>query len=74
MGRKRKQKNREFIEQEPPDQKILDLIGSPNPWTPEIEDTWLGELGKISAKEIYSMFPPIKKPSNVALRGKSSGA
>jgi len=66
-------KKREHVKTDPPDQTILDSIGSPNAWTPEREDAWIGELGKISASEIYGRFPPMKKPSNVSFRGKNNG-
>ncbi len=72
--KKRKQQKkvqkRERVKVEPPDQKILDSIGSPNVWTPEIEDTWLKELHKMSVGEIYQRFPPFKKPPTVQKRGK----
>lgn len=58
---------------EPPNQEILDSIGSPNSWTPKIEDAWLKELRKISAVEIYQRFPPMRKPPNVRKRGSSFG-
>ena len=61
------------IKADPPDQTILDSIGSPNAWTPKIEDAWLQELRKISAAEVYRRFPPIRKPPNVGKRGKGSG-
>ena len=87
MGNKKKKKNKKRnkseqitkekkvidIEVDPPSQEILDSIGSPNAWTPDIEDAWLRELSKISAGEIYRRFPPIKKPPSVRKRGKSSG-
>lgn len=72
---KKKQKSRTIdtvsIDKKPPDQDILDSIGSPNVWTPSREDAWLRELKGISAGEIYRRFPPIKKPGNVAYRGKA---
>lgn len=73
--KKQKQKiqRREHIKIEPPDQEILDSIGSPNAWTPKAEDAWLQELGKITTEEIYRRFPPYKKPPNVRKRGKSNG-
>jgi len=58
---------------EKPDQATLDLLGSPNPWTPEIEDRWIAELRKVPAGRIYEMFPPMRKPPNVSRRGKSAG-
>ena len=76
-AKKRKQqqriRERESVKVDPPDQKILDLLGSPNIWTPESEDAWLEELSKISSEEIYRRFPPMKKPGNVSRRGKSIG-
>jgi hypothetical protein len=72
MGRKRKNERRE-LKREPPNQEILDSIGSPNPWTPAREDKWLKELGCLSAVEIYSRYPPIKKPPNVRKRGRGFG-
>lgn len=71
-AKKRKQRRREQTKVELPDQKILDSIGSPNAWTPEVEDVWLKELHKISAGEIYRRFPPFKKPPNVRKRAKNS--
>lgn len=78
QSRKNKQQKRrikeiEPSEREPPDQKVLDSIGSPNVWTPDVEDAWLKELGKIPSGEIHRMFPPMRKPSNVRKRGKGSG-
>ncbi len=83
MGQNRKQKKqlqrerriqeRKWVEVSPPDQNILNSIGSPNAWTPEVEDAWLKELRKIPVGEIYSRFPPMKKPGNVSLRGKNNG-
>jgi len=70
---KRQVKEREQEKKEPPNQEILDSIGSPNAWTPEAEDAWLKELRKVPAGEIYRRFPPIKKPPNVGKRGKGSG-
>lgn len=58
---------------EPPDQEILDSIGSPNAWTPEAEDAWLKELRKIPSGKIHQQFPPVKKPSSVRKRGSGSG-
>lgn len=69
---KRRIQEREMVELEPPDQEILDSIGSPNVWTPKTEDAWLEELRKITAREIYSRFPPMKKPPSVRNRGKGS--
>ena len=71
--KKKKQRRRERIKTEPPNPEILDLIGSPNAWTPQIEDAWLNELDKIPAGEIYRRFPPIKKPPSVRKRGKGNG-
>lgn len=68
-----RERGREQTKVDPPDQKILDSVGSPNVWTPESEDAWLREVGKMSSEEIYRRFPPMKKPSNVRNRGKSSG-
>lgn len=58
---------------EPPDQEVLDSIGSPNAWTPKTEDIWLNELRKIPAGEIYRRFPPMRKPPSVRKRGSSFG-
>lgn len=58
---------------DPPNQEVLDSIGSSNVWTPAKEDAWLQELNKIPAGEIYSRFPPLKKPPSVRRRGKGSG-
>lgn len=71
--KKRKQQKREQVKVEPPDQKILDSIGSPNVWTPKIEDAWLGELHRIPAGEIYRKFPPMRKPPSVRKRAKGTG-
>lgn len=75
--KKKKQQSRKNeatpIGNKPPDQEVLDSIGSPNAWTPSHEDAWLKELRGISAGEIYRRFPPIKKPPNVGRRGKGSG-
>jgi len=76
--KKRKQQDRvhrkrERVKTDPPNQAIIDSIGSPNAWTLKIADAWLRELGKISAVEIYSRFPPLRKPQNVSLRGKNHG-
>jgi hypothetical protein len=70
---RRRVQNRELVKLEPPNQEILDSIGSPNAWTPEAEDAWLKELRGIPAREIYQRFPPMKKPPNVRKRGKGSG-
>jgi len=76
-GKKRKQQRRaqerERAKPEPPNQEVLDSIGSPNAWTPEAEDAWLKELRKIPAGEIYRRFPPMRKPPNVRKRGSGSG-
>ena len=76
-GKKRKQRRRaqerERAKPEPPDQEVLDSIGSPNAWTPEAEDAWLQELRKIPAGEIYRRFPPLKKPPSARKRGKGTG-
>lgn len=78
-SKKKKQNNKiqyerqEKPKREPPNQKILDSIGSPNVWTPESEDAWHEELRGISTGEIYRRFPPIKKPGSVGRRGKNNG-
>ena len=73
-NKKRKQQRKlEPIKMEAPNQEILDSIGNPNPWCPKTEDAWLKELSKISAVEIYRRFPPLRKPGNVSLRGKTRG-
>lgn len=76
-NKKRKQQKktdeRQHTVVDPPNQEILDSIGSPNAWTPAIEDAWLNELDKIQAVEIYKKFPPIRKPPNVGRRGKNTG-
>ncbi len=59
MGKKSKNVN----------QTILDLIDSPNAWTPERENAWMEEVGNLTAGEIYSRYPPMKKPPNVSRRG-----
>jgi len=51
--------------------EILDSIGNPNPWTPEVEDRWLQEVSKLSGWEIHRRFPPMKKPPSVKKRAKS---
>jgi len=66
-------KKRKPAKTDPPNQEILDSIGSPNAWTPEIEDRWLKELWKITTGETYSRFPPMRKPPNVGKRGKNTG-
>lgn len=68
-----KQRRREKTKVDPPDKRILNLINSPNAWTPKIEDTWLEELHKITVSEIYQRFPPFKKPPSVRKRAKGSG-
>lgn len=80
MGHNKKKKHQKQIikeqkpvKREPPNQEVLDSIGSPNAWTPDAEDAWLKELRKIPEGEIYSRFPPMKKPPNVRKRGKGSG-
>lgn len=74
---KKKQQRRvcdkEWVKREPPDQEILDSIGSPNAWTPASENIWLKELHKIPAGEIYRRFPPMRKPPSVRKRGSGSG-
>jgi hypothetical protein len=50
-------------------QAILDLIDSPNAWTPELEDAWMEEIDSLSSIEIYRRYPPMKKPPNVSRRG-----
>jgi hypothetical protein len=76
--KKRKQQKkvqkREQTKVEPPDQAILDSIGSPNVWTPKIEDAWLEELRGIPAGDIYRKFPPLKKPPSVRKRGQTKGS
>lgn len=72
-NKKKKEKNLIATKTDPPDQTILDSIGSPNAWTPQTEDIWLEELNKMQAVEIYRRFPPLKKPPSVRKRGKSSG-
>ncbi len=82
MGRSNKKKKQnqrlryerqDKTKKKPPNQIVLDSIGSPNVWTPESEDAWHEELRGISAGEIYCRFPPIKKPGNVGRRGKNNG-
>lgn len=70
---KKKLQPKEKINKEPLNQEILDSIGSPNSWTPEVENAWIAELHKLSAGEIYMRFPPMKKPPNVRKRAKGSG-
>ena len=70
---KKRQQNRKINKPDPPDQEILDSIGSPNAWTPDAEEAWLRELRKMSGGEIHRQFPPMKKPSNVGRRGKTYG-
>ena len=72
MGRKNNFKKND-TKRSQPNQTVLDSIGSPNVWTPEIEDAWLQELHNIPAIEIYQRFPPMKKPPNVRSRGKGTG-
>lgn len=72
--RQKKVQKREQVKVEPPDQKILDSIGSPNVWTPEIEDAWLEELRRVPVGEIYRKFPPLKKPPSVRKRGQTQGS
>jgi len=76
-AKKKKQKqrlvSRPRIEIEPINQEILDSIGHPNVWTPKKEDIWIDELRKLSSGEIYTRFPPCKKPPNVRKRGKALG-
>lgn len=69
MGKKEKKKKH----QDKPNQEILDSIGNPNVWTPEVEDAWLKELQKVPTGEIYKRFPPLRKPPNVSRRGRSYG-
>jgi 3-isopropylmalate dehydratase small subunit len=73
MGKKEKQKKQLEIKVDLPDQEILNSIGHPNVWTPETEDAWMKELRKVPSGEIYRRFPPMKKPGNVALRGRNYG-
>ena len=53
--------------------EVLNSVCSPNVWTPKSEDAWHRELNKITAGEIYSKFPPLKKPGNVSRRGRNYG-
>lgn len=48
------------------DKNILESINSPNAWSPELEDKWLRQLGRLSNKEIYEQFPPCKKPPHIS--------
>ncbi len=73
MGRKEKQKKQQKAKVDPPNQEILDSIGNPNVWTPEVEDAWMKELRKVPSGEIYRRFPPLRKPPNVGKRGKNYG-
>ena len=73
MGKNDKRHKQEHRKIDPPNQEILDSIGSPNVWTPKIEDAWLKELRKISTREIYQRFQPLKKPPSVRKRGRGSG-
>ena len=78
MGRsaknKRQRQQRRHIEKpDPPDQRILDSIGSPNAWTPKDEDAWLEEIKKMTVGDIYTRFPPMKKPPSVRNRASGSG-
>lgn len=50
----------------PVDKDILESINSPNVWSPELEDKWHKQLGKLSKKEIYEQFPPEKKPPHIS--------
>jgi hypothetical protein len=59
----------DLISRKPPNQKVLDSIGSPNVWTPKLEDAWLLELNNIPMVDIWRRFPPMKKPGNVRSRG-----
>ncbi len=70
-----KSKSLEYVQTKrvPPNTEILDSIGSPNAWTPEVEDAWIEELKEIPAGEIYRRFPPLKKPPSVRQRGSGSG-
>ena len=70
---RKKIKRREYERKEPINHRVLNSINSPNPWTPEVEDAWLKELYKISASEIYTQFPPIRKPPHISRRSKSYG-
>jgi len=71
--KQRRVQERERVKRDPPNQEVLDSIGSPNAWTPEAEDAWLQELRKVPAGEIYRRFPPMRKPPNVGKRGSGSG-
>ena len=68
-----KQRRRQQIKVNPPNERILDSINSPNAWTPKIEDAWLKELHNITVREIYERFPPFKKPPSIRKRAKGSG-
>jgi len=50
----------------PVDKNILESINSPNAWSPELEDKWLRQIDKLSKKEIYEQFPPMKKPPHTS--------
>ncbi len=71
--KKKKQHKKDQIKVDPPNQEILDSIGNPNVWTPKTEDAWINELHRIPNGEISRRFPPMKKPGNVAKRGKNYG-
>jgi len=58
---------------EPINYETLDSIGSPNAWTPIVEDCWMMEVRKLSGGEIYRRFPPMKKPPSVRHRAAGSG-
>jgi hypothetical protein len=79
VGRSKKKKKQQQksgytpTKRKPPNQTILDSIGSPNAWTPAVEDAWIEELKGIPAGEIYRRFPPLKKPPSVRQRGSGSG-
>jgi hypothetical protein len=68
-----KKKKKKYVKVDPPDQEVLDSIGSPNVWTPKAEDAWLNELHKIPNGEIPRRFPPMRKPPSVGKKGKGSG-
>lgn len=71
--KQRRVQERERVKRDPPNQEVLDSIGSPNAWTPKTEDAWLNELNKIPNGEVSRRFPPCKKPPSVRKRGGSSG-
>jgi len=58
--------------QQPIDHEVLSYLNSPNVWTEAVERSWLSELDKLSASEIYQMFPPMKKPRHLKKKGKNN--